>query len=102
MHWGCIQSFTFINLCQIEAGSLLCVHPQTPNEDAGVEAIKDAVNLGINFFDTAPFYGSGSAEKVLQDKPVACLMHCPSTPRVSDSTGVTGNDVLCRSCWAGL
>ena len=55
----------------------LCVNAQTPDEDAGVEAIKEAVKLGINFFDTAPFYGSGSAEKVLHRCP-HCLCHDPS------------------------
>ncbi|KAK9917757.1 hypothetical protein WJX75_007874 [Coccomyxa subellipsoidea] len=37
----------------------------TPNEDAGITAVKEAYRLGINFFDTAPFYGSGSAERLL-------------------------------------
>jgi len=37
---------------------------QTPDEDAGIAAVREAHRLGINFFDTAPFYGSGSAEQV--------------------------------------
>ena len=53
----------------------LCVKPQTADEDAGVEAIKEAVKLGINFFDTAPFYGSGSAEKVRRKCSIARLMY---------------------------
>jgi hypothetical protein len=37
---------------------------QTPNEEAGLAAIVEAFRKGINFYDTAPFYGGGSAEKV--------------------------------------
>lgn len=31
----------------------------------GIKAIRRAVDLGVNFFDTAPIYGSGHAEEVL-------------------------------------
>ena len=37
---------------------------QTPDEDAGLAAIVEAFKKGINFYDTAPFYGGGSAERV--------------------------------------
>ncbi len=37
---------------------------QTPDEEAGLAAIVEAFNKGINFYDTAPFYGGGSAERV--------------------------------------
>ena len=47
---------------------------QTPDEDAGIAAVKEAIELGITFFDTAPFYGSGSAERV-QRRPLQC---CPA------------------------
>mmetsp|Transcript_4233 Transcript_4233/g.13469 ORF Transcript_4233/g.13469 Transcript_4233/m.13469 type:complete len:269 (-) Transcript_4233:57-863(-) len=35
------------------------------DEDLGVEAVKRAVELGINFFDTSPFYGLTKSETVL-------------------------------------
>ncbi|CAL5223727.1 g6284 [Coccomyxa viridis] len=37
----------------------------TPDEEAGLAAIVEAFNKGINFYDTAPFYGGGSAERLL-------------------------------------
>ena len=41
-----------------------CDAAQTPDEEEALTAIKEAYELGINFWDTAPFYGSGSAERV--------------------------------------
>ena len=41
-----------------------CDAAQTPDEKEALAAIKEAYELGINFWDTAPFYGSGSAERV--------------------------------------
>ena len=41
-----------------------CVAAQTPDEKEALAAIKEAYELGINFWDTAPFYGAGSAERV--------------------------------------
>ncbi|KAK9832647.1 hypothetical protein WJX81_006924 [Elliptochloris bilobata] len=37
----------------------------TPDEKEALAAIKEAFDLGINFWDTAPFYGAGSAERLL-------------------------------------
>ena len=37
---------------------------QTPDEEAGLNAIVEAFKKGVNFYDTAPFYGAGSAERV--------------------------------------
>jgi aryl-alcohol dehydrogenase-like predicted oxidoreductase len=34
-------------------------------EDEGVLLVKEAINLGINFFDTAPNYGLGKSETIL-------------------------------------
>uniref|UniRef100_A0A061RW14 L-galactose dehydrogenase n=1 Tax=Tetraselmis sp. GSL018 TaxID=582737 RepID=A0A061RW14_9CHLO len=35
------------------------------DEDEGVAAVHEAVKLGINFFDTSPFYGKTRSEQVL-------------------------------------
>ncbi|CAK0739889.1 hypothetical protein CVIRNUC_001206 [Coccomyxa viridis] len=37
----------------------------TPDEEAGLNAIVEAFKKGINFYDSAPFYGAGSAERLL-------------------------------------
>ena len=37
---------------------------QDIDEDAGVQAVHEAFRLGINFFDTSPFYGSTKSETV--------------------------------------
>lgn len=33
--------------------------------ESGIELVKQAVNMGITFFDTAPNYGEGNSEKIL-------------------------------------
>jgi hypothetical protein len=38
--------------------------PQQINEDEGVAAVHEAFRLGINFFDTSPFYGATRSEQV--------------------------------------
>ncbi|HLV08605.1 MAG TPA: aldo/keto reductase [Halanaerobiales bacterium] len=35
------------------------------NDKSSIESIREAIQLGINFFDVAPVYGFGHAEKVL-------------------------------------
>ena len=55
---------------------------QTPDEDAGIAAVKEAIELGINFFDTAPFYGSGSAERVRHCPALSVAMHATLLPRM--------------------
>jgi len=42
----------------------VCARGQTPDEKEALAAIKEAYDLGINFWDVAPFYGGGSAERV--------------------------------------
>ena len=37
---------------------------QTPDEKLALQAVHDAYQHGVNFFDVAPFYGAGSAERV--------------------------------------
>lgn len=37
---------------------------QAIDEDAGVQSVVEAFNLGINFFDTSPFYGDTKSEMV--------------------------------------
>ena len=36
---------------------------QNINEDAGVQAVQEAFKLGINLFDTSPFYGDTKSEQ---------------------------------------
>ena len=45
---------------------------QTPDEQEALVAIKEAFDLGINFWDTAPFYGAGSAERVMHSTSHSC------------------------------
>ena len=42
----------------------VCSSWQTPDEAVAIAAVKEAYKLSVNFFDTAPFYGSGKAEMV--------------------------------------
>jgi predicted aldo/keto reductase-like oxidoreductase len=37
---------------------------QEINEAAGIESVHEAFRLGINFFDTSPFYGTTKSETV--------------------------------------
>jgi predicted aldo/keto reductase-like oxidoreductase len=39
-------------------------HPQDIDEEEGVHAVHEAFRLGINYFDTSPFYGSTRSEQV--------------------------------------
>ena len=38
--------------------------PQDIDEEEGVRAVHEAFRLGINYFDTSPFYGSTRSEQV--------------------------------------
>ena len=38
---------------------------QAIDEDEGVAAVKAAFDLGVNFFDTSPYYGDTRSEAVL-------------------------------------
>ena len=40
------------------------VFSQSPDEDAAMKAVDEAFKRGVNFFDVAPFYASGDAERV--------------------------------------
>jgi len=40
-------------------------HGHQMNDEEGILLIKEAINLGINFFDTAPNYGLGKSETIL-------------------------------------
>lgn len=46
-------------------GSTLAHCYQTPQEDEGIKTVVEAVQNGINYIDTAPYYGEGRAEIVL-------------------------------------
>jgi aryl-alcohol dehydrogenase-like predicted oxidoreductase len=41
----------------------MCV-VQSPDEAAAMKAVDAAFKSGVNFFDVAPFYASGDAERV--------------------------------------
>lgn len=54
--WTKVGKFTrakFLFLCRL------------PNEDEAISTIKEAIVRGINFIDTAYWYGQGTAEKIL-------------------------------------
>jgi hypothetical protein len=42
---------------------------QAIDEDEGVAAVKEAFDLGINFFDTSPYYGDTKSETVGAARP---------------------------------
>jgi hypothetical protein len=42
----------------------ICSHQQEINEAEGIAAVHEAFRLGINFFDTSPFYGNTKSETV--------------------------------------
>ena len=41
---------------------------QAIDEDEGVAAVKEAFDLGINFFDTSPYYGDTKSEAVRRQR----------------------------------
>lgn len=41
------------------------VDAQSPDDKKAMAAIKLAFDNGVNFFDVAPFYGAGDAERLL-------------------------------------
>ena len=45
---------------------------QSPDEDAAMKAVDEAFKRGVNFFDVAPFYASGDAERVCNDARICC------------------------------
>ena len=60
-----------------------CCLMQSPDETAALAAVQEAFKSGVNFFDVAPFYASGDAERVrifsLQaalPSPALCVLTC--------------------------
>ena len=47
-----------------KALSFASVALQSPDETAALAAVQEAFKSGVNFFDVAPFYASGGAERV--------------------------------------
>lgn len=45
---------------------LLLQHTQDIDEEEGVRAVHEAFRLGINYFDTSPFYGETRSEQAGQ------------------------------------
>lgn len=73
----------------------VCARGQTPDEKEALAAIKEAYDLGINFWDVAPFYGGGSAERV---PPAASPLprERVAPPRHPTRIGLTGWKELLR------
>ncbi len=46
---------------------------QQINEDEGIAAVHEAFRLGINFFDTSPFYGGTRSEQVSSSLGRPCM-----------------------------
>lgn len=61
------------------------------DEEEGAEAVREAANMGINLFDTSPFYGLGESERVLGkglarlDRPREEVMVCTKVGRYGQS-----------------
>ena len=56
---------------------MLRLRPQTPDEKLAFQAVQDAYKQGVNFFDVAPFYGAGSAERVRCNMYMLATIFCP-------------------------
>ena len=54
---------------------------QSPDEAAAMKAVDAAFKSGVNFFDVAPFYASGDAERVSYDKSAAMTSSLPCMDR---------------------
>ena len=52
------------------------VFSQSPDEDAAMKAVDEAFKRGVNFFDVAPFYASGDAERVRDFINLMSFFHC--------------------------
>lgn len=44
----------------------------SPEEDEAQRAVHSAIDLGVNYFDTAPWYGQGKSEVVLGKVSFVC------------------------------
>ena len=53
-----------------------------PTDDAeSVAAVRRAIDMGVNFFDTADVYGWGHSEEILGRPSAAAATVCTSPPR---------------------
>lgn len=52
---------------------MLLLLPQEINEAEGIASVHEAFRLGINFFDTSPFYGTTKSETVSASLRVCAL-----------------------------
>lgn len=48
---------------------MFATHLQEINEAEGIKSVHEAFKLGINFFDTSPFYGGTKSEVVGTSDP---------------------------------
>lgn len=80
------------NVSNDESSSL-----QSPDEDAAMKAVDEAFKSGVNFFDVAPFYASGDAERV-RNTPASSVFQqsAVSMPRIVPA--ITPRDLQCCSC----
>ena len=51
-------------LTRLHSTKFIHLSLQSPDEEAAFAAVQEAFKNGVNFFDVAPFYASGDAEKV--------------------------------------
>jgi hypothetical protein len=76
-------------------------HPQEINEADGIASVHEAFRLGINFFDTSPFYGSTRSEAVREREqggpPIA---GCTQSPVAGHCADVAVAVLLSCRCWA--
>lgn len=42
-----------------------CLHCQAFDPDEGIRSVREAFSLGVNYFDTSPYYGAGKSEELL-------------------------------------
>src|SRR5438105_15620731 len=73
----------------------------TPNEQEALATIHRALDLGVNFLDTADMYGNAANEELRGRRAVrqpcdASLLRPPSRPHRPTSTGSTGIPPLRR------
>ena len=68
-----------------------------PSEDAAVELVRTALDLGCNFFDTAPNYGLGTSErllgKALEGRRAEVVINTKCGHQVDDETSWDPSDL---------
>ena len=112
MHDGCPGTWMIHSRVKSQKHTL-----QDIDEEEGVRAVHEAFRLGINYFDTSPFYGGTRSEQVSPCGGMAALAkstcwrcrkclprHSPAAAAAAAAAGYITETrqpcILCR-CWAG-